>query len=101
MKEKNVVVIPSINKSNQLQGFRFQYKGHNLKGSEVHRSMSGSRLVMGIEKHVGEELPAKAKANTGKPHWEGHSAQWDIRAKIGETGHQTGYPKSAGFEIGY
>ena len=45
MKACNVQVIPSINKSNQLQGFRFKYKGANLKGSEVHRSMTGGRLI--------------------------------------------------------
>ncbi len=45
MKSCNVQVIPSINKSNQLQGFRFEYKGANLKGSEVHRSMTGGRLI--------------------------------------------------------
>ena len=45
MKQRNVEVIPSINKSNQLQGFRFEYKGQNLKGSEVHRSMSMARIA--------------------------------------------------------
>lgn len=40
MKHMDVQVVPSINKSNQLQGFRFKYKGHDLKGSEIHRSMS-------------------------------------------------------------
>jgi len=45
MKAQQVTVIPSINKSNQLQGFRFEYKGVNLKGSEVHRSMTGGKLI--------------------------------------------------------
>jgi len=45
MKEHKVTVIPSINKSNQLQGFRFEYKGINLKGSDVHRSMTGGKLI--------------------------------------------------------
>ncbi|MFS4469258.1 relaxase/mobilization nuclease domain-containing protein [Maribacter sp. 2210JD10-5] len=45
MKQRNVEVIPSINKSNQLQGFRFEYNGQNLKGSEVHRSMSMARIA--------------------------------------------------------
>ena len=45
MKAEKVTVIPSINKSNKLQGFRFEYKGINLKGSEVHRSMSGGKLI--------------------------------------------------------
>tara|TARA_R110002020_G_scaffold1998_1_gene9098 strand:- start:6779 stop:7636 length:858 start_codon:yes stop_codon:yes gene_type:complete len=45
MKAEQVKVIPSINKSNKLQGFRFEYKGVNLKGSEVHRSISGGKLI--------------------------------------------------------
>lgn len=45
MKSKNVEVIPSINKAQKLQGFRFQYKDHNLKASEVHRSLSGGKIM--------------------------------------------------------
>ena len=45
MEENKVKVIPSINRQNQLQGFRFEYKGTNLKGSEVHRSMSMGRIA--------------------------------------------------------
>lgn len=48
MRQEQVMVIPSINRQKQLQGFRFEYKGHNLKGSEVHRSMSGSKLALQI-----------------------------------------------------
>lgn len=44
MATKNVEVIPTINNSNQLQGFRFKYKSINLKGSEIHRSMSGGQI---------------------------------------------------------
>jgi len=51
MKSCNVQVIPSINKSNQLQGFRFEYKGVNLKGSEIHRSMTGGKLIAEINKN--------------------------------------------------
>jgi len=51
MNARNVKVIPSINKSNQLQGFRFEYQGANLKGSEVHRSMSGSKLIAEISQN--------------------------------------------------
>ena len=40
METNGVKVIPSINKSNQLQGFRFAFDNYNLKGSEVHRKMS-------------------------------------------------------------
>ena len=45
MEENKVKVVPSINRQNQLQGFRFEYKGTNLKGSEVHRSMSMGRIA--------------------------------------------------------
>jgi hypothetical protein len=45
MKAQKVEVIPTINKANQLQGFRVEYKGVNLKASEVDRSMSGNRLI--------------------------------------------------------
>lgn len=48
MQQNEVKVIPSINRQNKLQGFRFEYKGNNLKGSEVHRSMSGSKLALQI-----------------------------------------------------
>ncbi|MCP9200800.1 relaxase/mobilization nuclease domain-containing protein [Gramella sp. GC03-9] len=51
MNARNIKVIPSINKSNQLQGFRFEYKGLNLKGSEVHRSMSGNKLIAEISQN--------------------------------------------------
>lgn len=40
MRVNKVKVIPCINKANKLQGFRFQFDGYNLKGSEIHRSMS-------------------------------------------------------------
>lgn len=45
MKVEKVKVIPSINKSNKLQGFRFEFQGRNLKASEVHRSISGGRIM--------------------------------------------------------
>ena len=48
MRKNQVKVIPSVNRQKQLQGFRFEYKGHNLKGSEVHRSMSGGKLAIQI-----------------------------------------------------
>ncbi len=51
MNARNVKVIPSINKFNQLQGFRFEYQGVNLNGSEVHRSMSGNKLIAEISQN--------------------------------------------------
>lgn len=45
MKDFNIKVNPVINKkSNKLQGFRYQFKNTNLKGSDVHRSMSINKL---------------------------------------------------------
>lgn len=40
-----VKVHPVFNKNNELQGFRYQFKDVNLKGSEVHRSMSINKLT--------------------------------------------------------
>ncbi|WP_010227379.1 relaxase/mobilization nuclease domain-containing protein [Gillisia marina] len=65
MKVHQVKVIPSINKSNQLQGFRFEYKGVNLKGSDVHRSMTGGKLIGEITQNSGisrmKEVPSSLK----------------------------------------
>lgn len=52
MKSCNVQVIPSINKSNELQGFRFEYKRANLKGSEIHRSMTGGKIIGEISQNA-------------------------------------------------
>jgi len=63
MKQRDIEVIPSINKSNRLQGFRFEYKGNNLKGSDVHRSMSMGRIAerIGFDKTVTQKI---VKENT-------------------------------------
>jgi len=65
MKARQVKVIPCINKSNQLQGFRFEYKGVNLKGSDVHRSMTGGKLTAEITRNAGftkmMEIPKSLK----------------------------------------
>lgn len=63
MKQHKVKVIPSINKSNKLQGFRFEFKGHNLKGSEVHRSMSINKLAVELSKNNEKGILLK-KTNT-------------------------------------
>lgn len=55
-------VIPSINKQNQLQGFRFEFAGQNLKGSEVHRSMSMNKIA----ERIGFNQNAIEKARTEK-----------------------------------
>ena len=59
MQERKVSVIPSINKANRLQGFRFKYKDHNFKASEVHRSMSGGRIMAQISQNNGITKPIK------------------------------------------
>jgi hypothetical protein len=59
MKKENVKVIPSINRQNKLQGFRFEFKGHNLKGSEVHRSMSGGQLALELSKNNSKNITVK------------------------------------------
>lgn len=59
MQQREVEVIPSINKSQKLQGFRFEYLGHNLKGSEVHRSMSGGKLAIEISNNNSREIILK------------------------------------------
>lgn len=48
MKKKGIQVNPCINKAGEFQGFRFEYKGHDLKGSEVHRSMTGGRITASL-----------------------------------------------------
>ncbi len=60
MRERNVEVIPSINRANKLQGFRFQYHGHNFKASEVHRSMSGGKIIGQITQNKGMGKPKEA-----------------------------------------
>ena len=57
MKGQNVEVIPSINKANKLQGFRFEYKGQNFKASEVHRSISGGRIMAQLSQNMGLTKP--------------------------------------------
>ena len=53
MESNGVKVIPAINKANKLQGFRFEFDGYNLKGSEIHRSMSGGNIGKAMANQVG------------------------------------------------
>lgn len=53
MKAQNVEVIPTINKANKLQGFRFEYQGHNFKASEVHCSISGGKIMGELSRNNG------------------------------------------------
>lgn len=52
MQVNGVKVIPTINNQNKLQGFRFEFNGYNLKGSEIHRNMSVGNIgkqISGIQ----------------------------------------------------
>lgn len=57
MKQFQVTVTPSINKQNKLQGFRFEFASTNLKGSEIHRSMSMGKIAeqIGFNRNVVEK----------------------------------------------
>ena len=48
LKQKKIEAIPIINKSNQLQGFRYKFKNSEFKGSEVNRKLTGSNLIKQI-----------------------------------------------------
>lgn len=100
MGEKDIKVVPSINKSNRLQGFRFEFKGHSLKGSEVHRSMSGSRLTMGIAEHALKGF-LQNKGRTVSLMGKATELSGNIAVKVAKQVFKQAIQKSAGFEIGY
>ncbi|WP_339916294.1 relaxase/mobilization nuclease domain-containing protein [Yeosuana marina] len=56
MEVNGVKVIPTINKQNKLQGFRFEFDGHNLKGSEVHRNMSMGNIGKEMSRIQGKSI---------------------------------------------
>lgn len=64
MKANRVEVIPVINKQNKLQGFRFVFDGHNLKGSEVHRTMSVGNIAQQIAGRSTAEIQLSSKTRT-------------------------------------
>jgi len=63
MAKNGIKVIPSINKANKVQGFRFEYNGHNLKGSEVHRSMNGGNIGKQLAQYSDAEKFIKQSKN--------------------------------------
>jgi hypothetical protein len=65
METNGVKVIPSINKANKLQGFRFEFDGYNLKGSEIHRSMTGGNIGKSLasEKSMSSFLKENTQLN--------------------------------------
>ena len=60
MRAQKVEVIPCINKADRLQGFRFQFDGHNLKGSEIDRSMSIGNIGKEMSASIGVEKFVKS-----------------------------------------
>lgn len=100
MKQNEVKVIPSINKAGKLQGFRFEYKGHNLKGSEVHRSMSGGRLAMGISKNTEKGLLLN-KGTAVKLMGKATGLSTNIALKLGKKVLKRTIKKALGSQIGY
>ncbi len=56
MRANGVKVIPTINNQKKLQGFRFEFAGHNLKGSEVHRNMSLGNIGKQISRIQGKSI---------------------------------------------
>ena len=65
MKANGIKVIPTINKANRIQGFRVEYSGVNMKASEVHRSMSLSK--MGVDIKQSEIMNPKLDVGYQKP----------------------------------
>lgn len=56
METNGVKVIPTINNQNKLQGFRFEFDGYNLKGSEVHRNMSVGNIGKQLSEIQGKSI---------------------------------------------
>lgn len=59
MKTNKVTIIPSINKQDELQGYRVEFNGVNLKASEVHREMTLSKM-----KFAQEQVQTEQKQTT-------------------------------------
>lgn len=64
MQTNGVNVIPTINKQNKLQGFRFEFDGHNLKGSAVHRQMSIGNILKEISGRSKAQIHMNTKTKT-------------------------------------
>ncbi|MDT0651316.1 relaxase/mobilization nuclease domain-containing protein [Autumnicola edwardsiae] len=62
METNGLKVIPCINKADKLQGFRFEFDNFNLKGSEVHRSMTGGNIGKSLAS--GKTIPNFLRENT-------------------------------------
>ena len=100
MKQNGAKVIPSINKAGKLQGFRFEYKDHNLKGSAVHRSMSGGRLAVSIANNAEKGFLLK-QGTAVKLLGKATDLSANIALKVTKQVLKQTIKKSIRFEIGY
>ena len=98
MKQNNVEVVPSINKQDQLQGFRFEYSGESLKGSHVHRSMSMGRIAerIGLDRTVAQKI---AKENTMNLLGKTVGVSPNLAATLAKNAIKLGIKKSIGLGI--
>lgn len=63
MRKQNINVLPTINKAGSLQGIRFIYKSINLKGSEVHKSLSLQNIIAEFYDEKTLQIPKSIKIN--------------------------------------
>lgn len=56
MNTHNVDVKPVLSRKGHINGFRYDYKNHSFKGSEVHRSMSFNNLHRALYSDVNDKL---------------------------------------------
>lgn len=91
MKSSGVEVLPTINKAGKLQGYRIAFQGVNLKATEVHRSMSLSKMGVNIKQkkaiNINPLTPKLNKAIGGNV------------AKVGETALNINPVLKIGFKI--
>lgn len=61
MKSSGVDILPTINKQGDLQGYRLKFQGHNLKATQVHRTMSLSK--MGVNQSLSKGMNVASNLN--------------------------------------
>lgn len=61
LKKEDIEARAIINKSNQLQGFRYKFKNLDFKGSEVHRQLTGSNIIMELFQYSKIKIDNKLK----------------------------------------
>tara|TARA_R110002012_G_scaffold108009_1_gene250287 strand:+ start:5245 stop:6162 length:918 start_codon:yes stop_codon:yes gene_type:complete len=56
MKKHDVDIKPVLSRKGHINGFRYHYKNHSIKASEVHRSMSFKNLHKALYSDVSEKI---------------------------------------------